>query len=140
MPKGTFDQIYGWDEVYETITTTRRDSFPQHAIGGQPYQIASKLAHSACLEGDCNLTPEITIYDPSQFHYTYPSLEKWRGKNFLLLMRDYIRKEEIGTLFCSIVLVKEAERRVAGKAVEKFKIYDARHFLGRKGVASSCPP
>ena len=140
MPKGTFDQIYGWDEVYETITTTRRDSFPQHVIGGKHYQIASKLAHSACLEGDCNLTPEITIYDPSQFRYTYTSLEKWKGKNFLLLMRDYIRKEEIERLFCSLVLVKEAERRIAGKVVEKFKIYDARHFLGRKGVASSCPP
>ena len=139
MPKGTFDQVYGWDEVYETIVGIQRDSFPQHEIAGLTYQLASKLAHSGCVEGDCRRSPEITPYYPSQFNFTYPSLAKWKGKDFLLLMPTYIRKEDVGTLFCSIVLAKEVERRVAGKTSEKFKLYDARYFLGRKGDASSCP-
>ena len=139
MPKGTFDQVYGWDEAYETIVKTQRDSFPQHEIAGMSYQLASKLAHSGCSEVDCSPTPEIMSYESNQFNYTYPSLEKWRGKDFLLLTRDYITKEKVETLFCRAVLAKQVERRVAGEVREKFLLYDAHHFLGRKEDASSCP-
>ena len=80
MPKGTFDQVYGWDGVYQTIVKTQHDSFPRHEIGGLTFQLASKLAHSGCVEGDCRITPEIMASILNQFYYTYPSLEKWKEK------------------------------------------------------------
>ncbi len=139
MPKGSFDQVYGWDEVYQKVVDIQRASFPQHEIAGRSYQLVSKLAHSACVQGDCNPTPEITHDKPNQFHYAYPSLEKWEGKNFLLLMHAYVRKKNVKNLFCSVVLLDKIQRRAAGKVRERFKLYDARYFLGSKGDASSCP-